>query len=72
MLAIAFLFFPLQRKKLIGKSNADFPSGDPGMYQLDVTLKRGQNLAARDRGGERDVGELRVDWVNFYESVSYN
>ncbi|NWV97060.1 MCTP1 protein, partial [Machaerirhynchus nigripectus] len=37
-----------------GTSNADFPPGDPGMYQLDVTLKRGQNLAARDRGGTSD------------------
>ncbi|NXW92119.1 MCTP1 protein, partial [Alopecoenas beccarii] len=37
-----------------GRSNADFPSGDPGMYQLDITLKRGQNLAARDRGGTSD------------------
>ncbi|NXA91886.1 MCTP1 protein, partial [Melanocharis versteri] len=37
-----------------GTSNADFPPGDPGMYQLDVTLRRGQNLAARDRGGTSD------------------
>ncbi|NWS02470.1 MCTP1 protein, partial [Motacilla alba] len=37
-----------------GASNADFPPGDPGMYQLDVTLRRGQNLAARDRGGTSD------------------
>ncbi|XP_074935021.1 multiple C2 and transmembrane domain-containing protein 1 isoform X1 [Phalacrocorax aristotelis] len=35
-------------------SNADFLSGDSGMYQLDVTLRRGQNLAARDRGGTSD------------------
>uniref|UniRef100_A0A663NAU3 Multiple C2 and transmembrane domain-containing protein 1 n=1 Tax=Athene cunicularia TaxID=194338 RepID=A0A663NAU3_ATHCN len=35
-------------------SNEDFPSGDPGMYQLDITLRRGQNLAARDRGGTSD------------------
>ncbi|NXX86656.1 MCTP1 protein, partial [Urocolius indicus] len=39
---------------LIGTSNADFPSEDPGMYQLDVTLRKGQNLAARDRGGTSD------------------
>ncbi|XP_052556753.1 multiple C2 and transmembrane domain-containing protein 1 isoform X1 [Tympanuchus pallidicinctus] len=38
----------------VGPSNADFPSGDPGMYQLDITLRRGQNLAARDRGGTSD------------------
>ncbi|XP_076218549.1 multiple C2 and transmembrane domain-containing protein 1 isoform X3 [Aptenodytes patagonicus] len=41
-------------RNLVGTSNADFPSGDPGMYQLDVTLRRGQNLAARDRGGTSD------------------
>ncbi|NXV24769.1 MCTP1 protein, partial [Cepphus grylle] len=39
---------------LVETSNADFPSGDPRMYQLDVTLRRGQNLAARDRGGTSD------------------
>ncbi|XP_074850310.1 multiple C2 and transmembrane domain-containing protein 1 isoform X2 [Carettochelys insculpta] len=38
----------------IGTSNADFSLADPGMYQLDITLKRGQNLAARDRGGSSD------------------
>ncbi|XP_051499506.1 multiple C2 and transmembrane domain-containing protein 1 [Apus apus] len=42
------------RTKLVGTSNADFPSVDPGMYQLDITLRRGQNLAARDRGGTSD------------------
>lgn len=50
ILAIA-IFFPPQRTNSFGTSNADLPPGDPGMYQLDVTLKRGQNLAARDRGG---------------------
>ncbi|XP_035745203.1 multiple C2 and transmembrane domain-containing protein 1 [Egretta garzetta] len=43
-----------QRTNSGGTSNADFPSGDPGMYQLDITLRRGQNLAARDRGGTSD------------------
>ncbi|NXJ24340.1 MCTP1 protein, partial [Dicrurus megarhynchus] len=42
------------RTNSFGASNADFPPGDPGMYQLDVTLRRGQNLAARDRGGTSD------------------
>ncbi|XP_008948133.1 PREDICTED: multiple C2 and transmembrane domain-containing protein 1-like, partial [Merops nubicus] len=42
------------RTNLVETSNADFPSGDPGMYQLEVTLRRGQNLAARDRGGTSD------------------
>lgn len=45
-------FFAFQRTNTTGTSNADFPLGDPGMYQLDITLKRGQNLAARDRGGK--------------------
>ncbi|KAL6045541.1 hypothetical protein STEG23_026297, partial [Scotinomys teguina] len=35
----------------VGTSNADVPLADPGMYQLDITLRRGQSLAARDRGG---------------------
>nr|XP_012999019.1 multiple C2 and transmembrane domain-containing protein 1 isoform X5 [Cavia porcellus] len=38
----------------IGTSNANVPLADPGMYQLDITLKRGQSLAARDRGGTSD------------------
>uniref|UniRef100_A0A8C3CTS0 Multiple C2 and transmembrane domain-containing protein 1 n=1 Tax=Cairina moschata TaxID=8855 RepID=A0A8C3CTS0_CAIMO len=38
----------------VGASNADFPSENPGMYQVDITLRRGQNLAARDRGGTSD------------------
>ncbi|XP_057595075.1 multiple C2 and transmembrane domain-containing protein 1 isoform X1 [Hippopotamus amphibius kiboko] len=37
-----------------GTSNADVPLADPGMYQLDITLRRGQSLAARDRGGTSD------------------
>ncbi|XP_064356004.1 multiple C2 and transmembrane domain-containing protein 1 isoform X2 [Dromaius novaehollandiae] len=42
------------RTNSVGTSNADFPSADPSMYQLDITLRRGQNLAARDRGGTSD------------------
>uniref|UniRef100_A0A7N5KH27 Multiple C2 and transmembrane domain-containing protein 1 n=1 Tax=Ailuropoda melanoleuca TaxID=9646 RepID=A0A7N5KH27_AILME len=37
-----------------GTSNAAVPLADPGMYQLDITLRRGQSLAARDRGGTSD------------------
>ncbi|XP_066887457.1 multiple C2 and transmembrane domain-containing protein 1 isoform X1 [Kogia breviceps] len=37
-----------------GTSNADVPLADPRMYQLDITLRRGQSLAARDRGGTSD------------------
>ncbi|XP_068033123.1 multiple C2 and transmembrane domain-containing protein 1 isoform X3 [Anomalospiza imberbis] len=42
------------RTNSFGTSDSDLPPGDPGMYQLDVTLRRGQNLAARDRGGTSD------------------
>ncbi|KAI4584576.1 hypothetical protein MJG53_007855 [Ovis ammon polii x Ovis aries] len=38
-----------------GTSNADVPLAEPGMYQLDITLRRGQSLAARDRGGYADA-----------------
>ncbi|KAM4875332.1 multiple C2 and transmembrane domain-containing protein 1 isoform 4-T4 [Thomomys bottae] len=38
----------------VGTSNADVPLADPGMYQLDITLRRGHSLAARDRGGTSD------------------
>ncbi|XP_051028484.1 multiple C2 and transmembrane domain-containing protein 1 isoform X3 [Acomys russatus] len=37
-----------------GTSNADVPLAEPGMYQLDITLRKGQSLAARDRGGTSD------------------
>ncbi|XP_059581006.1 multiple C2 and transmembrane domain-containing protein 1 isoform X3 [Alligator mississippiensis] len=42
------------RTNAVGSSNADLLSANPGMYQLDITLKKGQNLAARDRGGTSD------------------
>ncbi|XP_063996839.1 multiple C2 and transmembrane domain-containing protein 1 isoform X1 [Pogoniulus pusillus] len=42
------------RANSVGTSNEDLPSEDPGMYQLDITLRRGQHLAARDRGGTSD------------------
>ncbi|XP_072848629.2 multiple C2 and transmembrane domain-containing protein 1 isoform X12 [Pogona vitticeps] len=43
-----------KRTNTAGTSNAELPQVDPGMYQLDVTLKRGHNLAARDRRGTSD------------------
>ncbi|XP_049724308.1 multiple C2 and transmembrane domain-containing protein 1 isoform X6 [Elephas maximus indicus] len=43
-----------QKIHTAGTSNADVPLADPGMYQLDITLRRGQSLAARDRGGTSD------------------
>ncbi|NWV42954.1 MCTP1 protein, partial [Grantiella picta] len=47
--------FRAERTNLLGTSgNAGFPPGEPRMYQLDITLRRGQNLAARDRGGTSD------------------
>ncbi|XP_025243405.1 multiple C2 and transmembrane domain-containing protein 1 isoform X4 [Theropithecus gelada] len=48
--------FICNKKKIstAGTSNAEAPLADPGMYQLDITLRRGQSLAARDRGGTSD------------------
>ncbi|XP_034512401.1 multiple C2 and transmembrane domain-containing protein 1 isoform X4 [Ailuropoda melanoleuca] len=43
-----------QKINTAGTSNAAVPLADPGMYQLDITLRRGQSLAARDRGGTSD------------------
>ncbi|XP_062941596.1 multiple C2 and transmembrane domain-containing protein 1 isoform X2 [Cynocephalus volans] len=43
-----------QKINTAGTSNADVPLPDPGMYQLDITLRKGQSLAARDRGGTSD------------------
>ncbi|KAM6965606.1 multiple C2 and transmembrane domain-containing protein 1 isoform 2-T2 [Aplochiton taeniatus] len=37
---------------IVGPSNAEPPS--PAMYQLDIILKRGNNLAIRDRTGTSD------------------
>ncbi|XP_013925934.1 PREDICTED: multiple C2 and transmembrane domain-containing protein 1 [Thamnophis sirtalis] len=37
-----------------GTSNVELPPAEPGMYQLDITLRRGTNLAARDRRGTSD------------------
>ncbi|KAJ8006138.1 hypothetical protein DPEC_G00125130 [Dallia pectoralis] len=40
---------------ILGPGNADTPpAAKPGMYQLDIVLKRGNNLAIRDRGGTSD------------------
>ncbi|KAM9446172.1 multiple C2 and transmembrane domain-containing protein 1 isoform 2-T2 [Clarias gariepinus] len=39
----------------VGPCNADPPALiSPGMYQLDIVLKKGVNLAIRDRGGTSD------------------
>ncbi|MFT7817711.1 multiple C2 and transmembrane domain-containing protein 1-like isoform X2 [Arapaima gigas] len=35
-------------------SNVEAPVPKPGMYQLDIVLKKGNNLAVRDRGGTSD------------------
>ncbi|XP_034296582.1 multiple C2 and transmembrane domain-containing protein 1 isoform X1 [Pantherophis guttatus] len=44
----------LQRFGLAGTSNVELPPAEPGMYQLDIILRRGTNLAARDRRGTSD------------------
>lgn len=44
-------FFP-QDINTVGQSDADPPALiSAGMYQLDIVLKKGINLAIRDRGG---------------------
>lgn len=45
-----FLF--LQGINIVGPSNAEQPPC-PAMYQLDIVLKKGNNLAIRDRTGRR-------------------
>lgn len=47
-------FLSGQKINNVVNSNADGLLHDLGMYLLDVTLKRGNNLAARDRGGTSD------------------
>ncbi|XP_053557469.1 multiple C2 and transmembrane domain-containing protein 1 [Bombina bombina] len=49
-----FPFLCGQKNNSLGNSNVDLPLPCLGMHQLDVTLKRGSNLAARDRGGTSD------------------
>uniref|UniRef100_A0A670Y4W2 Multiple C2 and transmembrane domain containing 1 n=1 Tax=Pseudonaja textilis TaxID=8673 RepID=A0A670Y4W2_PSETE len=48
------LIFCGKRFGLAGTSNVELPPAEPGMYQLDITLRRGTNLAARDRRGTSD------------------
>ncbi|XP_039615290.1 multiple C2 and transmembrane domain-containing protein 1 isoform X3 [Polypterus senegalus] len=38
----------------VGPSNAETSTSNPGMFQLDIVLKKGHNLAIRDRGGTSD------------------
>lgn len=52
-LVLTCVFLIFQKISTVGNSNADVPLADPGMYQLDITLRRGQSLAARDRGGKK-------------------
>lgn len=67
------IFLVFQKIHTAGTSNADVPLADPGMYQLDITLKRGQSLAARDRGGKniRTVLPGSLFYVFFTNFVFY-
>lgn len=50
-------FFSLQGINIVGPSNAE-PTPrppSPAMYQLDIILKKGNNLAIRDRTGRSSV-----------------
>uniref|UniRef100_A0A8C8X9T5 Multiple C2 and transmembrane domain-containing protein 1 n=1 Tax=Panthera leo TaxID=9689 RepID=A0A8C8X9T5_PANLE len=53
-----------------GTSNADVPLADPGMYQLDITLRRGQSLAARDRGGYNLMKKLKKSQLSTLKGTS--
>lgn len=50
-------FFSLQGINIVGPSNAEPPPRppSPAMYQLDIVLKKGNNLAIRDRTGRSSV-----------------
>ncbi|KAH0628090.1 hypothetical protein JD844_008808 [Phrynosoma platyrhinos] len=61
--------FFLQRTNPAGTSNAELPQTEPGMYQLDITLKRGHNLAARDRRGTSDpYVKFKIGGKEFFRS----
>ncbi|KAJ8339542.1 hypothetical protein SKAU_G00363280 [Synaphobranchus kaupii] len=45
---------PLGGINMVGPGNANPPLPSSGMYQLDIVLKKGHNLAIRDRGGTSD------------------
>lgn len=51
------MHFFLQGINVMGPSNEEGPPEPscPAMYQLDIVLKRGKNLAIRDRTGRRSV-----------------
>lgn len=66
------IFLVFQKINTSGTSNADVPLADPGMYQLDITLRRGQSLAARDRGGKIiRTTHLEVDTVCFCQNLFF-
>uniref|UniRef100_A0A8C7IYL9 Multiple C2 and transmembrane domain-containing protein 1 n=1 Tax=Oncorhynchus kisutch TaxID=8019 RepID=A0A8C7IYL9_ONCKI len=53
--AISLLCVSLQGINIVEPSNAETALvTNPGMYQLDIILKKGHNLAIRDRGGTSD------------------
>ncbi|XP_049503536.1 multiple C2 and transmembrane domain-containing protein 1 isoform X17 [Panthera uncia] len=59
-----------QKINTAGTSNADVPLADPGMYQLDITLRRGQSLAARDRGGYNLMKKLKKSQLSTLKGTS--
>uniref|UniRef100_H3CX07 Multiple C2 and transmembrane domain containing 1 n=1 Tax=Tetraodon nigroviridis TaxID=99883 RepID=H3CX07_TETNG len=44
----------MQGINIVGPSNAELQPSCPAMYQLDIVLKKGNNLAIRDRTGTSD------------------
>nr|XP_060617776.1 multiple C2 and transmembrane domain-containing protein 1 isoform X2 [Anolis sagrei ordinatus] len=58
-----------QRTNPAGTSNSELPQADPGMFQLDITLKSGHNLAARDRRGTSDpYVKFKIGGKEFFRS----
>ncbi|XP_062830288.1 multiple C2 and transmembrane domain-containing protein 1 isoform X4 [Anolis carolinensis] len=58
-----------QRTNPAGTSNSELSQADPGMYQLDITLKSGHNLAARDRRGTSDpYVKFKIGGKEFFRS----
>ncbi|KAL0979782.1 hypothetical protein UPYG_G00189590 [Umbra pygmaea] len=57
---------------IVGPSNAE-TTANPGMYQLDIVLKRGHNLAIRDRGGTSDpYVKFKISGKEVFRSKTIN
>uniref|UniRef100_A0A6Q2YSL0 C2 domain-containing protein n=1 Tax=Esox lucius TaxID=8010 RepID=A0A6Q2YSL0_ESOLU len=59
---------------ILGPGNAETaPAAKPEMYQLDIILKRGNNLAIRDRGGTSDpYVKFKISGKEVFRSKTIN